>query len=189
MDESSKAADAADSKTADDRAAEALANLEALLKKKNGICAMCRGGGEQPFPWPEDLAQTLEQLMQALIPKPGSGGEGDKPGFGGGGRGFSGNSESGFAMKGHMPRLPIYGPSRNKFARSNAGPGRTGDGQGRGQGAPERGADVGADQLTIKSRRGFEGDALAPEAVPEPYREAVKRYFSHEENPPASRRP
>lgn len=179
MDEGAKAAESADSKTAGDRAGEALAKLEALLRKKNGFCAMCRGEGEQPFPWPEDLSETLRQLMQALIPKPGGGG-GEKPGAGtGGGQGFGGRSASGFWMRGKMPQLPIYGPSRSRFARNNAGPQAGGKGEGgagSGRGADD--VDVKTNQLTTASKRAPAGETLALETVPEAYRAAVKRYFS-----------
>ncbi|MEA3209522.1 MAG: hypothetical protein QOE70_2579 [Chthoniobacter sp.] len=186
MDEGAQAADGADSKTSGDRAGEALARLEALLRKKNGFCAMCRGeGGELPFPWPEDLAQTLQQLMQALIPKPGSG-SGNKPGPDtGGGPGFGGLSDSGFWMRGKMPQLPIYGPSRARFSRS-AGPQMGGggkQGQGKGPGRGEGEADVDTNTVAASSTRGAGGEAVAIDAVPEAYREAVKRYFSTEEKP------
>jgi hypothetical protein len=184
MDEGVRAAENSDSKTAGDRAAEALARLEALLRSKNGICQMCRGQGDgDSFSWPQDLAQTLKQLMDSLIPKPGNR-RGDNPGSGaGGGPGFGGSSDSGFSMKGKMPRLPIYGPSRSKFAR-NAGP-QVGSGQGRGtgQGRPEDGADVNDSKLTTKAKGDVAGEGLVLENVPETYREAVKRYFSTDEGP------
>jgi tetratricopeptide (TPR) repeat protein len=182
MDEGARAADSADSKTAGERAGEALAKLEALLRKKNGFCAMCRGEGEQPFPWPEDLSQMLQQLMQALIPKFGRG-SGDKPDAGTSGPGFGGLSDSGFSMRGKMPQLPIYGPSRQRFAR-NAGPQMGGGKSGAGAGRGEAGADVDTNQLATKSTRNTTTDAPTAEAVPEAYREAVKRYFSAEESKP-----
>lgn len=183
MDEGKTAGAKSDSKIAGDRAGEALARLEALLRKKNGICAMCRGGEDLPFPWPEDLASTLDQLMRALIPKPGgSGGSGNDPGVAGSGPGFSGWSESGFAMRGKMPQLPIYGPGRARFnpsGRAQTGTGKgTGDGAGDGTGSQ----DVKSSQLAANAARNSAGEALATEAVPEAYRAAVKRYFSTDEN-------
>jgi tetratricopeptide (TPR) repeat protein len=59
MDEGAAAAEKGDGRTAGNRAGEALAKLEALLRKKNGFCAMCRGEAEgSRFPWPQDLSQT-----------------------------------------------------------------------------------------------------------------------------------
>lgn len=179
MDEAAQAGEKADSKIASDRAGEALAKLEALLRKKNGICEMCRGEGDPKFLWPEELAQTLEQLMDALIPKPKGPGEkdgqpGQKPGMGQQGPG--GNSDSGFSMRGKMPQLPIYGPSRSRFGqKGSAGLGR---GDGSGKGNPDDGANVEKDELTNRAPRRTGGEAVAAETVPESYRDAVKRYFS-----------
>jgi tetratricopeptide (TPR) repeat protein len=182
MDEGVKAAEGADGRTAGDRAGEAMARLEALLRTKNGFCAMCRGEGEQPFPWPEDLAEMLQQLMQALIPKFGGGG-GDIPNAGTLGPGFGGLSDSGFSMRGKLPQLPIYGPTRNRFARQ-AGPQMSGGKSGRGAGRGEAGAEVDTTQLGTKATHPALTDAPVAEPVPEAYREAVKRYFSAEESKP-----
>jgi hypothetical protein len=86
-------------------------------------------------------------------------------------------------MGGKMPQLPIYGPSRQRFSR-NAGPQAGGHGSrdgGAGAGKPEAGAEVGADQLPSQTARQPRGEAVAADAVPEAYRDAVKRYFSQEE--------
>jgi len=185
MDDAAKSADAADSRAAGEKSAEALNRLEDLLKKKNGICSMCRGDGPEKFPWPEDLAQTLEQMMQSLIPRPGGGGDGGgKPGGSGdGGQGMSGDSEHGFSMRGKMPRLPMFGPPRSRMPRSGGpqlgGGGKAGDGSGKG--GPERDADVGRDALATQSTRGAAGEGAATENVPDAYRAAVKRFFSTEE--------
>ncbi len=184
MDESVKAGEAADSSTASARAGEALAKLEALLRKKNGICEMCRGSGDQ-FPWPEDLSQTLQQLLRALIPKPGSGdNDGQNPGPGSMGPG--GHSDSGFLMRGKMPQLPIYGPPRTRFSSRAGG---IGSAQGDGKGNPERGAEVGVDQTVPAPAKAPSVDAAVIEAVPEAYREAVKRYFSTDSLNPAPTSP
>jgi len=181
MDHAAKAAEGADSKSSGDRADESLAKLEALLRKKNGICEMCRGEGEG-FPWPEDLAQTMQQLMQALIPRPGGSGSGNPAAGMSGGGGFGGQSDSGFAMKGKMPRLPIFGPSRAQFSRKAAPSlGGGSDGTGKGDGRPEGNADISSNQLATKSQDRSAGEAVPIEAVPEAYREAVKRYFSTED--------
>ncbi|HEX8295592.1 MAG TPA: hypothetical protein VF593_04795 [Chthoniobacteraceae bacterium] len=182
MDQAAAAAEAGDGKTAGERAGEALAKLEALLRRKNAVCEMCRGeAGDLPFPWPEDLSQTLEQLMRALVTKRGQDGEGEL-GSGGSGSGAAGSSESGFSMRGKMPKLPIFGPSRQRFAR-RAGPQLGGGAEGRGQSGPESGAAVDSAQTAAREQRSGAGEAVAAEAVPEGYREAVKRYFSPDEKP------
>jgi hypothetical protein len=188
MDDAAKTADAADGKAADEKATEALKRLEELLRKKNGICSMCQGGdGEMKFPWPQDLDQTMQQLMQSLIPRPGQGtgqGDGKKPGMGESGPSGSGSSDSGYSMQGKMPQLPMYGPPRTNFSKkanpAMSGQGKTGNGQGKGN--PESGADVGSNALNSKSPRNPGGEGAAVEAVPEAYREAVKRFFSNESN-------
>ncbi|MHA3772889.1 hypothetical protein ACXR0O_15250 [Verrucomicrobiota bacterium sgz303538] len=186
MDEGATAAESGDGKTANDRASEALAKMEALLRRKNGFCEMCRGEGEQSFPWPQDLSQTLQQLMRSLIQKrSGQQGEGDQPDGGtAGSGGFGGRSDSGYTMKGKMPQLPIYGPSRMRFShRSNPqlGAGNQ-QGNGSGKGRPEDGSNLASNQIKSQPTRDQRGEALAVEAVPEAYREAVKRYFSTDEN-------
>jgi len=185
MDEGAQATEKADGRTAGDRAGEALAKLEALLRKKNGICGMCRGEGEEPFPWPKDLSDMLQQLMQALIPRFGKGG-GDKPGGGtGGSDGFGGLSDSGFSMRGKMPQLPIFGPSRQRFARQGGAQigGKSGAGKGRG----ESQANVGSTPLATKPTEKATNEAPVAETVPEAYREAVKRYFSSDPPPAGTR--
>ena len=185
MDGAAKSADAADSRAAGEQAREALNRLEELLKKDNGMCKMCRGESEESFPWPEDLASTLRQMMQGLIPRSGGEGQGEgKPGAGTGegAQGLSGSSEHGFSMKGNLPRLPMYGPPRSRFQR-NAGPQLGGSGQsgnGSRQGAPGQGADVGRASVGTQATRRAGGEGTAAEAVPEAYRGAVKRFFSTE---------
>ncbi len=187
MDEAAKAAELADSRIATEKANEALLRLEELLKKDNGVCEACRGEGGQPsFPWPQDVGTTMQQLMQALIPKSGKeGGEGGKPGSGGSGgegEGSSGFSEHGYSMQGQMPRLPLYGPPRSRMSRQASpqagGAGKSGSGQGKG--TPGSSADVASDSLPTQSTRKTSGEGVVSEAVPETYREAVKRFFSTE---------
>ncbi len=182
MDEAAKSADTADSRSTQEKSSEALARLEDLLKRKNGICNACRGEGEEPFPWPEDLAQTMQQLMQSLIPRPGAKPGSGAGGEGGSGQGGSGDSENGYSMRGNSPRLPMYGPPRSSFSR-NAGPqlgGSGKNGSGSGKGAPEGSAEVPRDEVTTKPAQKGAGEGAAAEAVPEAYRAAVKRFFSTE---------
>ena len=185
MDDAAKAAESADSRVSTEKASDALQRLEELLKKENGVCKACRNGGSKPkFPWPQDLDSTMQQLMQQLIPQaPGNGdGKGKKPGGSGEGAGASGDSEHGFSMEGKMPRLPMYGPPRSRFDQ-RAGPqlGGTGKaGDGKGKGSPGSGADIADNALPSQSSRKPTGEGAASEAVPEAYRNAVKRFFSNE---------
>lgn len=187
MDDASKSAAASQSKPAGEKAGEALSRMEELLKKDNGICKMCRGEGE-PFPWPQDLSQTMQQLMESLIRRPGSG-SGNKPGgSSGGGGGMGGRSDNGYWMKGKQPQLPMFGPSRSKYAKNSGG--RGGEGGKGGKGGGNMGdAEVGDAELSSNATRKTGGEATAVDAVPEAYRDAVKRYFAPEENtatePPA----
>lgn len=189
MDQAATAAEQANSAGAGDKSREALEKLEALLKKKNGICKMCRGEGEDQFPWPQDLNGTMQQLMQSLLRRKGGHGDGNNPGqseSGTGSGGASGSTDSGFSMKGKMPRIPVYGPSRERFSRK-AGP-SLGDGRGSnaGAGSPGSTAAVDGDALTSGASGRKAGEAATPEAVPEVYREAVKRFFSAGEEQPAA---
>ena len=189
MDGSAKAAESGDGRLAASQSDVALQLLESLLKRKNGMAQMCNGECDSaPFPLPEDLASTLNSLMRSLIPRPGSG---EQTGAGTSGEGgFSGNSDSGYSVAGKLPRLPVFGPSRSRpGAKERGGPeigkGRAGkDGAGR----PEDNASTGASGIAADQTREGAGEAVAPEAVPESYRAAVKRYFSTE-NTPANDKP
>jgi|GEM_PF-589113 len=190
MDDAAKFADASDSRQSNDKATEALRRLEELLKKGNkaGDMMAGNGDGDDQFPWPEDLKDTMRQLMQGLIPRPGQGqgqGQGNaqnnQPGMGERGGG-SGTSDSGFSMPGKMPRLPMYGPPRSSFAKRGQ-PGMAGGKQGRGEGqgqGPGHGNNVGGNALGSSETRKKAGEAAAVESIPETYREAAKRYFAPE---------
>jgi hypothetical protein len=188
MDGAAKAAETGDSRLAASQADVARQLLESLLQRKDGFAQMCRGGGDAPFPLPENLASTLNALMRALIPPPGGGNSGDQSGVGGSGPGgFSGNSDSGYAMAGKLPRLPVFGPTRSRpGAKERGGPelGK-GRGGGTGSGRPEDGAKTGASDIGEHAVREGAGEAIAPEAVPERYRAAMKRYLSAEPAGPA----
>lgn len=186
MDGAAKAAEGGDGRLATSQADVARQLLESLLKRKNDMASMCSGECDAvPFPLPEDLASTLNALMRALIPRPGQG-EGEKPGAGTSGEGgFSDSSDSGFTMAGKLPRLPVFGPPRSRpGAKQRGGPelGKGSGGKG-GGGRPEDRASTGASEIAGENARSGAGEAVAPEAVPEKYRAAVKRYFSTDNKP------
>jgi hypothetical protein len=181
MEGGAAAAAKADGMTAAKRADEALALMEAMLRKKNQISKMLNGESEG-MEWPDDLAQTMRELMEALIPKAGKGDEedgdseeaGEGKSTGRGGAGKAGRSESGYTMRGKMAQVPVYGPARSRLGRS--GGTDTGRGKGRG-GQGEGGTEVQQDEIAGAKARPPGGESLAAEAVPEAYREAVRRYF------------
>ncbi len=182
MQEGATAAAHSDGQTAGARAGEALALMEALLRKKNSFCQACRGEGDAEMEWPEDLASTMRELLDSLLPKPGGDGENEadgagestgRGGKGGVGAGGGGRSESGYTMRGRMPRLPMYGPNRLRMNRGGEGLARDGQGSGSGPGADR----VEREPAPVTAPRQAAGESVALEAVPEAYREAVKRYF------------
>jgi hypothetical protein len=181
MSEGEKAASVSDSRTLSERAGEALSRLESLIRSKgNCISGMCRND-EPQFSWPQDLAATLQQLMRSLVQCRGSGAS-ESDNAGGAGPGIAGFSEHGYWMRGRSQRLPVYGPDRMSFARTSrmqAGGGGPGGG---------RAAEVETAGSSVRPRETkTSGEAIAAQAVPEPYREAVRRYFSEnktEEDPP-----
>lgn len=186
MDGAAKAAEAGDGRLAASQADVARQLLESLLQRKNGMAAMCSGDSEaMPFPLPGDLASTLNALMRSLIPRPGAG-AGEQTGGGTSGEGgFGGNSDSGYSMAGKLPQLPVFGPSRSRpGAKERGGPeigqGRSGKG---GAGRAEDRASTDASEVAAEHTRKGAGEAVAPEAVPEKYRAAVKRYFSTDNQP------
>jgi hypothetical protein len=90
-------------------------------------------------------------------------------------------------MAGKLPRLPVFGPARSRpGAKDRGGPelGKGGGG-GTGSGRPEDGAKTGDSDIGEHAVREGAGEAVAPEAVPERYRAATKRYFSTEPAGPA----
>lgn len=176
MGEAADAAKKSDSRTGSDRASEALALLESLIRKDNCLSGMCRG--EKPgFPWPQDLSSTLEQLMRSLVTKRGNGqgnNPGEQPGSGNGG--VSDITDSGYLSKGKTTRLPIYGPPKLHFPSSQQG----GSGYGTGKtGNPDNHA-IAESRVSNTVHDNSAGTATATEAVPEPYRDAVRKYFMPE---------
>jgi hypothetical protein len=149
--------------------------LERLLKKEEPFQEAVMGKAPQfDIPRP-DVNANIEQMLKALLGQnPGNGG--DKPGTGEG-LGMGGNGPQGAPASGVPMNLPVVGPERLQFAPL-AGSSKSGDGQGTpGQVArlPET-AESGSMRPT-ETRQG-ESSTLSPESIPEPYREAVKRFFT-----------
>ena len=153
----------------------ARALLERLMEKPEPFPSACKGQGMQfssKFP---DVNATMQQLLEGLMSQnpgynPGSGQGGG--GMGGGGTGPTGNAAPGFGMA----DVAVLGPERLMFEPASLG------GSADGKGGPGK-----VDPLTQAS----ETESMAPseipedtlhapdpQSVPEPYREAVKKYFT-----------
>lgn len=184
MDRAQAHAGAKASQPASEQAGEALRRLESLLQGENCMSKMASGSEDLPFPAPGDLEQTLEEMMQSLCKKRGSGpaegdGEGENMDPGASPGKSSGSSKSGYSVRGKMRRLPIYGPDRMRPANRRGGGGDLGQGLGTGSGRGEmKESDLGSGQLNTTEAAGSVGKSQATDAVPEVYRDAVKRYFS-----------
>lgn len=150
--------------------------MEQLMSRSNsGFCQMCQGGGMPQFKIPLDCNMTMAQMMAALLKQ--GGGQGMQ-GAGGTGGGFGGTGQDGFAMGGNSLNIPAYGPDRMKFQPVPTGA------SGRGQKKPHRGLPTASETDTIDVPVDRRGDAavVRAEAIPEAYREAVKRYFTRDDD-------
>ena len=94
--------------------------------------------------------------------------------MGAGGTGPTGNAAPGFSMM----DLPVVGPQRMMFEPASMG----GSADGKGQTMPGKQAATAAESESMKPSElpRDTQSAPEPESVPEPYREAVKRYFDPE---------
>ena len=152
--------------------------LEGLMKKEDDPFAQaCNGRCMQFQIASPDVNATMQQLLEGLMcqnpgttPNQGTGGGG----MGMGGTGPSGNAAPGFAMA----DVPVLGPQRMMFEPASLG------GSADGKGGPGRGNPlaVAAETERMKPAETPRETRAAPdpESIPEPYREAVKRYFDPE---------
>ncbi len=152
----------------------ALEKMRELLKycASTPFGGMCQG--QLKFEVSENLATTLQEMLQCLTATGGSAGSG--AGMGGG---MGGDANDGYGTGGHsLMNIPLYGP-----ARSMPGQDRTAAVSGRGgqQGAfcPADGTakTCATETIAIRDPAPAAGESLPLEQVPEPYREAVQRYF------------
>ena len=140
---------------------------------------MCKDGGGLPrFQVKADVAQTMEQMMQALMSR-GQSGQG-KGGTGGSGGGMGGSGQDGYSVAGQSANIPVYGPDRLAFSDAS---GRSG-GQGTKGGAGNTIArQQPRNQVKPDQHRDPEHSKLLPENIPNKYQNAVKRYFSQDSEP------
>lgn len=162
-----------------DNAERARAMLERFLKREDDPFAAAARGEAPEFEIP-DLDKTLRELLEGLqAQNPGMGGEpgdGRQPGgMGFGPGGMAGGRGDGFPMD----NLPMLGPERLDFGASPV-PGR-----GRGEGKPPppapplpQTAETG--RIEPPADRAGQSAAPAPESIPEPYRDAVKKFLTPE---------
>lgn len=153
----------------------ARALLERLLSEPEPFPEAVMGKApELGLPNP-DVNETLQQMLEGLMGQNPSEGE-PNPGQGGA-QGMAGRGGNGAAANGIPMNLPVVGPDRMQF-EPLGGPSKNGTGNGRpGAVAPlPETAETGI--LPSTENRQGTNPTLSPESVPEPYREAVKRFFT-----------
>jgi hypothetical protein len=151
--------------------------LETLMQKDEPFPQACQGQCMKfQIPRP-DVNATMQQLLEGLMcqnpgmsPNQGQGGGG----MGAGGTGPTGNAAPGFSMM----DLPVVGPQRMSFEPASMG-GST-DGKGQTTGGRQIATAAESEHMKPGELSRETQSAPNPEAVPEPYREAVKRYFDPE---------
>ena len=153
--------------------------LESLMEQpQNPFARACKGRCMKfSIPRP-DVNATIQQLLEGLmcqnpgmLPNQGKGGGG----MGGSGTGPSGSASPGFTLE----DIPVVGPQRMEFEPASMG--AKADGKGGKTG--HRPIATAAESETLRPTEVPRDTRSAPdpEAVPEPYREAVKRYFDPED--------
>jgi hypothetical protein len=151
--------------------------LENLMSKPedNPFADACQGQNPKFSVESPDVNKTMQQLLEGLMSQnpgynPGEGQGGG--GMGGGGTGPSGNAAPGFGMS----DVPILGPQRMMFEPLSLGGSADGKGQTNKNGNLNQAAETGnlAPTEAPKETR----IAPDPQSVPEPYRDAVKTYFT-----------
>jgi hypothetical protein len=153
----------------------ARALLETLMAKPNPFAQACQGQCmkfQVPSP---DVNQTMQQLLEGLMCqnpgyKPGDGQGGG--GMGAGGTGPTGNAAPGFSTL----DVPVLGPQRMMFEPASLGASTDGKGK---TAAPNPLAQAAESESLKPTEKPVETKtAPDPQSIPEPYREAVRRYFT-----------
>jgi hypothetical protein len=163
-------------------AADAFANAErarAVLERlmsEPGLFAQAANGQAPQFDIPHlDVNKNLQQLLEALLGQNPGQGKGDQPG--GQGQGPAGMGLAGAPGGGFPMNLPVVGPQRLQFSDASAA---SGGGKGEGKTAPVQPLPTAAETGILKPTDIRQGQASSttPEAIPEPYREAVKKFLT-----------
>ncbi len=152
--------------------------LESLMNKENDPFAeACRGQCMKFSPGAPNVNGTMQQLLEGLMcqnpgmsPNPNQGGGG----MGAGGTGPTGNAAPGFSMT----DIPVVGPQRMMFEPASMG--GSADGKGQAMGSKPVATAAESESLRPSEVPRETQSAPDPESIPEPYRDAVKRYFDPE---------
>jgi len=175
MDAAAKHGKAGEAADAFANAERARAVLERLMSQPDAFPLAAKGQAPQ-FDIPRlDVNKNLQQLLEALLGQNPGQGKGDQPGgqgMGPGGIGLAGTPGGGFPMN-----LPVVGPQRLQFSDT---PAAGGGGKGNGKTAPVPELPTTAEAGTLKPTATGHGQSTTttPEAIPEPYRAAVKKFLT-----------
>ncbi len=167
----SKAGNALDAFT---NAELAHAVLERLMAPSEPFPQACRGQSPSfNIPRP-DANQTIGEMLSALMCQ--NPGTAPNQGTGAGGMGAGGFGPSGTAMGGFSIDLPVIGPDRLHFDPIST---QTASATGAGDSGKTTPLPTEAETGSITPSASRSGESgISPESIPEPYREAVKRYFT-----------
>ncbi len=157
----------------------ALEGMRSLLVESESSPFSCDSKGNPGFDAKGKAKSTLRQMLEALKcagrggrnPGRGLGAAGSGKGSGEGGV-YGGSLDDGYRSGMSSPlNTPVFGPRRSEFGKTGgAGPGPAGAKIGKG--ASERMAQPPPSKAPGASK------SSTPESVPDKYREAVKKYFS-----------
>ena len=154
----------------------ARAQLERLLSKPDEFPKAAMGDApEFKVPHP-DVNATIEEMLKALLGQ-NPGGQGSPQAGGEGAQGPGGFGGQGVAGGGFPMDLPVIGPERLQFEPA---PGLADGGNGNGRTGPIPPLPETAETGTLENSgdRHGKSSSVSLESIPEPYREAVKRFFT-----------
>ncbi len=152
----------------------ALVGIQQLLNTNNNSFCQSAQSGQPGFGMPQDLEDTLRQMMAGFCKKHG---EGEDGGSGEGtGRGMGG--ASGYSiLRQSMLDAPLYGPARSAFRPEAAG-GTQGDARDApGISTSRTISDDARSGVESSTDRGETRRTMSLRDVPAAYREAVKRFY------------
>ncbi|MCF7839055.1 MAG: hypothetical protein K9N49_10545 [Candidatus Marinimicrobia bacterium] len=166
-------------------ARRALEQMQALMQTcaGNAFGGCCQG--ELRFHVRAEIRETIRQMLAALCLRAGHGND-SLSGYGVGpyGSGFGGSSSDGYWMGGHsLMNVPVFGPDRRAFRSHFERGGGLAPG-GRRRDGRRRAGTQGGDRFAVTEQESVTAAGMSFEQVPGPYREAVKKYFSGEEERP-----
>ena len=152
----------------------ALEKLESMLSENcsnpefQGLC-----NNQIRFEVKKDLAKTLRQMLNSMFS---SGSGAGSRGHGGGG---VGNPNDGYWANEYSPlNTPAFGPERTRFSKGEDQRGAGKEGRGKHEHTVILNQDS-REQRSMDEKRETGGEGFFPERVPEKYRNAVKKYFTH----------